>query len=304
MDTRNLSQLASRPDNALEFLWLELTAKCNLRCVHCYADSGPGRLLNEGMEYRDWRRVLNDALALGCRSVQFIGGEATLHPALPELVLYARKLGFGLIEVFTNATALKEELLYVFVDTGVRLAVSVYSSEPEIHDLVTGVPGSQRRTLAGVKRAMDSGLAVRAAIIVMDENSSSVQETVRLLQELGVESIGIDRVRAVGRAQVSHTTEQFGELCGRCGDHSLCISSSGVVFPCIMSRFCRLGDFTDGLHNMIGGSQLKEFRRTLMGTTTSDTSCRPEIGGCRPTESCAPDTCTPTICGPRCAPAH
>ena len=26
----------------LDFLWLELTERCNLRCVHCYAGSGPG----------------------------------------------------------------------------------------------------------------------------------------------------------------------------------------------------------------------------------------------------------------------
>src|SRR5271157_1633672 len=69
----------------LDFLWLELTPRCNLRCSHCYADAGPN--LPEGMSYENWSDVLRQAFDLGCRSVQFTSGEPT--PDL--LVLHHRR---------------------------------------------------------------------------------------------------------------------------------------------------------------------------------------------------------------------
>ena len=77
------------PANAgleLKFLWLELTRKCNLECVHCYTDSSPARDLYETLGADDWKRALREAATLDCRSVQFIGGEPTLHPELPDLI--------------------------------------------------------------------------------------------------------------------------------------------------------------------------------------------------------------------------
>src|SRR6516165_7403770 len=100
--------------NDLSFLWLEITAKCNLFCTHCYADSGPQGELYGDMTYSDWTRVLNEAAELGCRSVQFIGGEPTMHPRLEDLVDQANHRGFEFIEVYTNVTRLGGKLLGCF----------------------------------------------------------------------------------------------------------------------------------------------------------------------------------------------
>ena len=74
----------------LEFLWLELTGRCNLECLHCYADSGPQRPAYESMQLEDWKGVLREASELGCKSVQFIGGEPALYPNLCELIQIGR----------------------------------------------------------------------------------------------------------------------------------------------------------------------------------------------------------------------
>src|SRR5687767_1018146 len=84
----------------LNFLWLEITRRCNLTCAHCYVDSGPGLPLTEGMQFDDWCRVMDEARAEGCRRVQFIGGEPTLHPDLPALLGHAARAGFSQCEVF------------------------------------------------------------------------------------------------------------------------------------------------------------------------------------------------------------
>ncbi|HEX2341721.1 MAG TPA: radical SAM protein, partial [Vicinamibacterales bacterium] len=66
----------------LSFLWLEITQRCNLACVHCYADSSPHLPLTERMTFSDWCRVMDEARTMGCRRLQFIGGEPTIHPDL------------------------------------------------------------------------------------------------------------------------------------------------------------------------------------------------------------------------------
>lgn len=74
----------------LDFLWLEITAQCNLSCVHCYADASPSKALYGNLGLEDWLDALRQAANLGCRKVQFIGGEPTLHPDLPKLIASAR----------------------------------------------------------------------------------------------------------------------------------------------------------------------------------------------------------------------
>ena len=99
-------------------LWLEVTGRCNLRCVHCYSASGP-----EGdhgtMSGADWRRTIEEAAALGAERVQFIGGEPTLHPDLASLVRHALSCGLG-VEVYSNlARPLPSELWELFELSGV-----------------------------------------------------------------------------------------------------------------------------------------------------------------------------------------
>src|SRR5438128_284987 len=86
----------------LRFLWLELTSKCNLECVHCYADSNPAKPLHEAMTVVDWRKALVEANQLGCQNVQFIGGEPTLYPRLADLIDWARRCAYQRVEVYTN----------------------------------------------------------------------------------------------------------------------------------------------------------------------------------------------------------
>src|SRR5688572_23684207 len=101
--------------DAFDFLWLEVTPHCNLTCTHCYADSSPQRPLHDAMQPADWIAMLDEASDLGCRRVQFVGGEPTLYPALGTLVYHARSRCFTDIEVYTNGTVLTQALKDLFV---------------------------------------------------------------------------------------------------------------------------------------------------------------------------------------------
>ncbi|WP_243769995.1 radical SAM protein [Amycolatopsis acidicola] len=109
----------------VQFLWLEITGKCQLECGHCYADSGPAGTHGR-MRLPDWLRVIDEAARLGVRTVQFIGGEPTLHPDLPDLIPAAKRAGLA-IEVFSNLVHITDELWDTFLrcDVGRRPPTTV-----------------------------------------------------------------------------------------------------------------------------------------------------------------------------------
>jgi len=295
----------SEPDtlHGLDFLWLELTGKCNLECVHCYANSSPRLPMNQKMQLEDWKKTLSDANSLGCRKVQFIGGEPTVYPHLTELIEYARLLGFDFVEVFTNGTLFTEKIKQAFLKHQVNLAFSVYSSNESIHDSVTLRRGSYVKTIESLKWALNSGLSVRAAIIDVGINSETVEQTRELLQQLGVTSIGIDRNRGIGRGSSSvKSNSPMDELCGKCWQGKLCVTPSGDIFPCVFSRFCSVGNIDLGLAEVIQGDSLLNFRSTLKSKIYKavGSTCNPQCGpDCSPAE-CSPQTdCGPLTCSPR-----
>lgn len=137
----------------LRFVWLEITGKCQLACIHCYADSGP-----EGthgtMTTEDWRRVISDVADADAALVQFIGGEPTLHPDLSELIDHALTLGLE-VEVFSNLVHVPGALWEVFERPGVRLATSWYSDDAEEHAQITK-RSTHARTLANITEGQAS----------------------------------------------------------------------------------------------------------------------------------------------------
>jgi len=252
--------------DGLEFLWLEITRRCNLTCAHCYASSGPDLPLTERMTFADWCRVIDQAHALGCRRLQFIGGEPTIHPDLQSLLEHATQVGFRQCEVFTNATLLREDLIQTFKKLGALVFFSFYSIDPAIHDQITGHRGSFERTVEGIRQLASRRVRMAAGIVLLPQNAAHVKQTERFLRRLGVKRIDNDRVRGVGRGQqfVPLSTMPRGELCGACWSGKLCVDSDGYAHPCVFSRFVSVGNvLDDGIGAIVAGARLRAFRHDV-----------------------------------------
>jgi len=290
------------PCGDLDFLWLEVTRKCNLQCIHCYADSSPYLPVAGAMSYRDWHDVLEQGYSLGCRSVQFIGGEPTIYPHLSHLLEDANRIGYTFVEVFTNGTTLNETWIDDFIRNNVQLAFSVYAHEAKTHDSITKTKGSFERTLRGIRLSIAKGIAVRVGVIEMDANATEVEEAKALLSSLGVESVGSDRVRGIGRGHdLVSDSHPFNELCGACWKGKLAIDSDGNAFPCVFSKFCPVGNIRGNLISVVQGDQLHDFRNSMRKRMLAE-----KRGfGVGPGSNCDPATCYPQTrpCNPDCAPS-
>lgn len=291
----------------LSFLWLEITAKCNLECVHCYADSGPAWHVHGQMSHNDWLTILSDAADLGCREVQFIGGEPTLHPDLCRMISFAAAHNYKFIEVYTNASYLDNSLLQVFTQYSVHVAVSFYSDDDKIHDAITKRRGSFDRTVANLRRMVSAGLPIRAGIIEMQENAGHGEKARQFLEGIGVTETKIDLKRGIGRAATgAELNDPMSELCGECWKGKLCVTSSGKAYPCVFSRFAEVGHANSGIDRIVSSQRLADFRRALrdyrrvnvLGSERAyeDAGCGPQTcsPACQPSVfKCAPGTCSP-----------
>ncbi|MER6830843.1 radical SAM protein [Streptosporangium sp. NPDC000563] len=267
----------------LRYLAAEITGRCQLECTHCYAESGPSGT-DGTMTVADWKRVIDEAVALGARQVQFIGGEPTQHRGLPELIRHTLAAGVD-AEVFSNLVHLPDEVWEAISAPGAQLATSFYTDDPVEHMRITG-RNTLPRTQANIMEALARSIPLRVTLVAM-KAGQRITEAEALLRSLGVERIRTDRLRALGRPNPGGAS--VDELCGHCGQGRVAVSPAGDVWPCVMGRFLVTGNV---LQQPLGD--------VLTGRAWQETLARvPRSGG----KACAPE-CNPASDGGDCAPAQ
>ncbi|HLJ76412.1 MAG TPA: radical SAM protein [Acidobacteriaceae bacterium] len=241
---------------------LDITWRCNERCVHCYLDHDQkGEMTTD--EIRGVLRQLADS---GTLFLAISGGEPLLRRDCFEILEYARSLRFN-VKLKTNAVMIGEEQAARIRQLGIeQVQISVYSHLPEIHDAITKLPGSLRRTTEAIRRLRAHGVRVSITNVLMKHNYGNARGVKRLAEELGVQFVidptitpmlsGDRSIMSLGISgaqleEVLHTEEFVGDVNEYCAPvssaeedvldgyscsagHTLAyISPFGDVFPCV-----------------------------------------------------------------------
>jgi MoaA/NifB/PqqE/SkfB family radical SAM enzyme len=262
-------------------LFLELTGRCNERCVHCYASASPD--VEEALDWPTIERTLTEAHELGFRLVQLTGGDPLLSPHLLPAAKLASELGLG-VEVYTNGLAFREEVSRALAALSARLAFSFYSHDPLVHDAITQTPGSQERTLRAILLGIQMGMRVRVSVIATQDNGSDLDQTRAFLIGHGVppEALGASREVSVGRGSFRPTQPKFDwERTHGATDTTrgkLAVTYGGRVVPCIFDRDTILGEVRqDGLMRVVSRSANDLGLPRRLTTVSEELSC----GDCR-----------------------
>ena len=137
------------PSKPLTMLLL-VNRGCNLRCSFC--DLWEGHV---HMPLEQVLPLLDDAAAIGTRTLVLTGGEPFLHPDLFTIVAEGRARGMG-VNITTNGTLLDRRWDEV-VSSGVSSLSFSIDGLAETHDTLRGQQGSWRRTMAAIERAVRHG---------------------------------------------------------------------------------------------------------------------------------------------------
>ena len=161
---------------------LDITYRCNERCVHCYLDHDDhGEMTTAEIE-----SVLTQLADAGVFFLTFSGGEVLLRRDFFHLVEFARRLLFN-VKIKSNAVMIGDTEAKRLRQLGVeQVQISVYSHRPEVHDAITKLPGSWKRTVEAIRRLKANDLKVTIANVLMTANSSDNAGVQALANELGV----------------------------------------------------------------------------------------------------------------------
>ena len=287
----------------------DITYRCNERCVHCYLDHDDLGEMTTG-EIED---VLDQLADAGVFFLALSGGEVLMRRDFFDIVEHARRRLFN-VKIKTNGVMIREPEARRLRQLGVeQVQISVYSHRPEVHDGITKLPGSLRRTIEAIRFLKLQGLKVSMANVLMTANLFDNQGVMSLAKDLGV-SYTLDptitpkidgntavlalRAPAAELRRVFRNEELVGNVAEFCAPpsapdedvmdgypcsagHTSCyISPYGDVFPCVQfplpSGNLRREKFVEIWQH---SSALKEVRSIRARDLTTCSTCS-HVGSC------------------------
>ena len=156
---------------------LEITARCNNDCRHCYINLPAGDMEARGRELSvsEISHIAAQAVELGALWCLITGGEPLLRPDFSQIYLALKRQGL-LVSVFTNATAVQDEHIQLWKKYPPRdIEVTVYGVTQETYERVTRRPGSYENFRRGLERLFTSGLRVRLKAMAIRSNLEEQQ---------------------------------------------------------------------------------------------------------------------------------
>ena len=250
-------------ENRLWNVCLEITYRCNEKCIHCYLDNPKEQTKVGELTLDDYKRIIDEIADMGCLSVLVTGGEPTLRKDFLEICSYIVSKGM-LLDVFTNALNISDDIFDTLCALKVNsVSFSLYGGTAAFHDSITRIPGSFDKSLKNImafkcvgvdvyvktvlfRNHFDEFLALRrlgrrlnlrvneSTLIVGGHSGSKLSDM--MLDEDDFRKLYIiereDRDKArmsIDPAKVYRDVE--GPICGA-GHKFISINPFGEVFPC------------------------------------------------------------------------
>jgi radical SAM protein with 4Fe4S-binding SPASM domain len=166
-------------------LQIEITSKCNERCVHCYI---PHENKITDIDSALFYNMIDQCGEIGLLDIALSGGEPLLHKNFCEFLYRANDHDIS-IKVFSNLTPLTDEIIKTMKAVRVRdVQTSLYSVEPAVHDAITLLPGSCEKTKKGLIRLIEAGIPVSIVCPVMKQNKDTYSGVLKWARSLGIHS--------------------------------------------------------------------------------------------------------------------
>jgi radical SAM protein with 4Fe4S-binding SPASM domain len=164
---------------------LEVTARCNNDCRHCYINlpAGDRDAKQTELSLDEIRDIVGQAVDLGALWCLITGGEPLLRKDFSDIYLALKRKGL-LLSVFTNATLVTEEHVALFQKYPPRdIEVTVYGATQETYERVTRRPGSFAAFRRGLDLLLDSGVKVRLKAMALRSNVHELPAIARFCRE-------------------------------------------------------------------------------------------------------------------------
>lgn len=181
-------------------LEIEITKKCNQKCIHCWNESEKNSSLNS-LNFDKILEMINEFRNFGGQRVLITGGEPLLYERLEGILRYCNEKDVRRLELITNGSLINDSNADILSKYLKYVNVSIHGHDSKSHDYITRVKGSFNRAMNGVKKLQKKGINSIIYFTVMRENFDSIPKMFNLIDELGCEAIRFSPVNLVGRAK-------------------------------------------------------------------------------------------------------
>lgn len=177
---------------------VEITEKCNLYCSHCYLNASCNKTM--AINFSEFESLVKKLKDNNVLSIEITGGEVFMNKDADKILELAFN-EFSRVTLLTNGTILKKSSLELLTKNKDKLAISISldSVRKEVHDKFRGMRGAFNSTCRNIRRLTDSGIRVRVASSIFEENMWEVDKLAELARSLGAELFVYNFVENFGR---------------------------------------------------------------------------------------------------------
>jgi len=161
-----------------------ITRRCNLKCVHCYAHAKDQVFDNE-LTTEQGKNLIDDLSRFKVPVLLLSGGEPTIRKDLPDLAAYAIEKGMRAV-ISTNGTLITQQMARVLKDIGLSYVGISLDGMEKIHDRFRGVKGAFRAALEGIKNCQDAGIKVGLRFTINKFNVDEIENIFKLLEDMDI----------------------------------------------------------------------------------------------------------------------
>jgi 12,18-didecarboxysiroheme deacetylase len=155
--------------------------RCNLKCVHCYAQSKDIEYKNE-LTTQQGKDLIDDLAQFGAPVILFSGGEPIMRKDLPELAQYARSKGMRAV-ISTNGTLIDKKMAKVLKDIGLSYVGVSLDGMRETNDKFRGMKGAFDAALNGMRNCLAEGVKVGLRFTINKKNVKDIPAIFDLLEK-------------------------------------------------------------------------------------------------------------------------
>ena len=168
---------------------MEITHRCNLRCVHCYCrrDADDQEARDTELSYDEICGIVDQIAQEGCLYFELTGGEPLLRRDFVDIYDYCRDKGL-LVILFTNGTLITRRIAdHLAERPPLSVEITLYGATKEVYESVTGIPGSYEKCLNGIKLLVDRGIKLLLKSVILTLNMAELDALKQFASNLGVD---------------------------------------------------------------------------------------------------------------------